>query len=203
MIDTPTLTRRRSIAIAGTTLAAGLGGLTLGTDEAGAQANVDTDGLDVEQGGEFSPTDGQLHDVHALINGSWSYRTNTDPAEWEAFLLIFGPSGDDSEAVDLTGGETTGREATGDYALSGSITSASAWDPTDFAVPEGGGETTVDVPVAVAFLVRDGAGEVLVEDRERADLPVTVDDDGMPQVAVGGEVEAVAQDDESDPEPEV
>lgn len=196
------ITRRRSIAIGGTILTAGAAGIYAATDTAGAQATVSADGLQVE-GGEFSPADGELYAPWVVISGAWSYRVDADPASWQAYLLVYDDNGSGSEAVGITDGTATAREATGTYALRGRITAASFWEPADFAVAPDGSEASVTttVPIEVAFLVQDGSGETLVQARESADLPVTVNNAGMVMASLDGQAIVYAQDNSDDPTP--
>lgn len=192
------ITRRRIVL--GTAVLATAGtGLALGTDRAGAQASVSTDGLKVEPA-EFSPEDGELFSPWVLITGEFEYRVGADPAEWQVFLLVY-DGGGNSEAVGLTEGDATAREGSGTYALRGPITAASFWGPEDFRVPDGQESITVSVPVEVVLVIRDAAGDMLIQAREADDAVVTVNRDGQVMAALDGSATIYAQDDSDDPTP--
>lgn len=200
-MERPTVTRRKSIAIGATALTAGLGGLALASDPAGAQASVDMGSLDVTDG-QFSPRDGEVHELWASVAGEYQYQVNADPADWQAFLLIGDGSGD-TEAVGLTSGDAAPREGSGTYALRGPITTTGFYDAADFRIPDGEHAVTVTIPVSVAFLVRDADGATLADARVTDAAVVTVDDEGMPRASLSGSATIVMQDDAEDPTPEL
>jgi len=192
------ITRRRLLAV-GTTAAVGAAGIALGTDRAVASASVDMGTFDAT-GGEFSPADGEAYAIHAFVSGQYAYKVNTDPEDWQAYLLV-GSGDGDTEAIGIIDGPATAREGSGTYALRGPITAASFYSSGDFRVPDGQHSVTRTIPLTVVFLVRDAAGETLVQARESADLPVTIDDDGMPRVAISASAQAAMQDDAVDDTP--
>lgn len=195
----PTLTRRRLIAI-GTGAALGTAGLALGTQPAGAQADVSLGDLEIQEG-ELAPEDGEVYAPWVLLTGDYEYRVQEEPAEWEAYLLVY-DNGGNSEAVSVTSGDATAMEATGSYALRGAITAASFWGPSDFSIPDGQDSVTVTVPIEVAFVVRDADGTMLVQDRVADDAVVTVTPGGS-MATLSGAGEIVMQDDADDPTPEL
>lgn len=197
-VNTPTLTRRR-VVIGTTALAVGGAGLALGTGRAGAQADVSLGELKVPDT-EFSPDDGQVYSPWVLLSGEWQYRVQTQPAEWQAYTLI-GDGAGNTEAVDVTSDETTALEASGTYALTGPIAAASFYGPETFTVPEGESSVSVDVPLQVAFVVRDPDGGILVQARVKDTAVVTVTAEGTTTAALSGTGTIVAQEDSDDPTP--
>lgn len=193
-----TLTRRRIIA--GTAaLATGATGLALATDRAGAQAEVSLGELDVRDS-ELSPEDGEVYAPWLIISGAFEWRTEAQPAEWQAYALV-GDGSANTEAVGMTDGEATTRSGSGTYALTGAITAASAWDPADFAIPDGQDSISVPVPVSVVFVVRDPDGGMIVQARVEDTAVVTVTPGGT-MAALSGSGEVVMQDNSDDPTPE-
>lgn len=192
------LSRRRLIA-GGTAAVLGTAGLAVATDGAEAQASVGIDGgLDIEPG-EFSPDDGELFSVWVLATGEWGYRVETQPAKWEAYLLI-GDGGGNAEPVAVTDGETTALEATGTYGLRGAITASGAWGPSDFRLPDGAEEHVVEIPVEIAYVVRDAGDAMLAQARAADTATVTVTPGGV-AASVGGSATLVGQDDSDSPTP--
>jgi len=194
------LTRRRSIAIGAGVLTAGAAGIALGTDRAGASADVTLGTLDAEDA-TFSPEDGSLTAVWLLVSGRFEYQVNADPADWQAYALVGDGSGA-TEAIALASGAADARQGSGTYALRGPITAASFYDSSDFAVPDRQHSVTVSIPVTVVFLVRDSGGKTLVQARVSDDAMVTVDDARMPKASLAGSATIAAQDDAGDPTPE-
>jgi len=197
---TDTITRRRLLAV-GTTAAVGAAGIALGSKPAGAQASVYVGDLSVPDK-TLSPDDGSVFAVWALINGTFEYRVDADPDVWEAYLLVYDGNGN-SEAVGLTDGPATAREDSGSYALRGPLTAASFWNADDFTVPDGQSSISQTIPIEVVFLVRNAAGDIIIQARASDDAVVTVDRDGQVLADLSGAGEIVAQMDSDDPTPEV
>jgi hypothetical protein len=194
------ISRRQSIVLGGTALTAGLGGLALGTDRAGAQADVSVDSLSTEPA-TLAPEDGEVYSPWLILSGAYSYELIDDPAEWQVYLLVGDGSGG-TEAIAITNGPADAREDSGAFDLRGSITTASFWSPADFAVDGPDDTTTVDVPYEVVLVVQDDAGGQLVTARAGDTAEITVEYGGSVGT-VGGEAKIRMQDDESDPAPEV
>lgn len=198
MVDTR-LTRRRSIVLGGTALSAAVAGLALGTDRAGAQADVELGSIDTQDEYRLTPDDGEAWAPFLQIRGPYSYRVEADPAEWQVYLLIGDGSGN-TTAVGMTSGEATARQGSGTYALQGAVTAADAWGPSDFAVAADGSPTTVDVPIEVILVVRDADNGMLVQAGVEATVPITVEQGGT-TANLGAAVDVVLMDDADDPTP--
>lgn len=194
------ITRRKAI-VAGTTTVLGATGLALGTREAGAQAAVYVGELSVPDK-TISPEDGAVYALWAVVSGTFEYRVDADPDVWEAYLLVYDGDGN-SEAVGITDGPATSRQNSGSYALRGPITAASFWGPEDFTVPDGEESISQTIPIEIAFLVRDSAGDMLIQARAADEAVVTVDREGQVLADLAGTAEIVAQEDSSDPTPSV
>lgn len=185
--------------VAGTTTALGAAGIALGTDRAGAQANVSVDTLSTEPA-TLAPEDGEVYSPWLILSGAYSYELIDDPDQWQVYLLVGDRSGG-TEAIAITNGPADAREDSGTFDLHGSITSASFWSPADFAVDGPDDTTTVDVPYEVVLVVQDDAGGQFVTARAGDTAEITVEFGGAVG-SVGGEAKIRMQDDESDPVPE-
>lgn len=196
------LTRRRLIAL-GTTVAIGATGLTIASEPARGQASVEWGTLHIPET-DLGAEDGEVYAPHVIVNGSWRFRNlDTDPAEWAVYLLVdAAPDAGEWSAIGITDGETTAPEAEGEFTVRGAITASGDWSPTDFSVAEDGTARTVTVPVAVMFVVRDGAGDILLDAQASRDIPITVNQTGA-SAAIGADGGVYAQDDQGDPTPTV
>lgn len=182
-----------------TTAALGAAGLALGTENARAQVSSEFS----VPSQTFRPDDNELSAVWATAHGQWEFQgLDTDPDEWRVYLLADEPGNPGNyQAIDMTSGSVTNREATGDYALRGEITAASHYDSSTFDVSDGE-SVTVDIPLSVLFMVMDGGGDTLTEASARETVPVTVQPGGSVSV-IGGEGAIHAVDNQGDPTPTV
>lgn len=194
-MQTPQLTRRRSIAL-GTTTIAGLAGLTLATGDSRAQAAVSI----ATKEAVMKPQDGEVYAPHVRVRGSWSFSGLSEtPDSWAAYLQVGDGSGG-TEAIGLHEGSITNQSGSGSFSVRGPVTAASFYSPDTFSA-EPGSPTTVDVPLEVLFLVQGSSG-TLVSAMATGTQTIRVEYGGSVASIADATATAAMQDDQGDPEPD-
>lgn len=191
---TPT---RRGIVL-GTAGAVALGGagLLVSTDRARAAVTLDIPDR------TFAPDDGEAHAVWIVADGSYGWSNlDTDPAAYQIYLLVDAPGAPgDWSAISIADGGASAREESGSYQLRGDITASSAWSSEDFTANDDGSGHTVEVPVAVMLVVRDGAGDIIDTAEAMTTATVTIEHGGA-VLSIEGAGSLELQDDSGDPTP--
>ena len=183
--------------VAGTTIAIGAAGIAISSEEASAAV---TGAFSVGDA-TIRPADNRLAQLWATVSGDWRFGgLEADPAEWRVYLLAdaTGNPGD-WQAIAMTSGSVTAREASGTYGIRGEITAASHYQSIDVS---DGTPVELSIPVSVLLMVRDGSGETLATAEAMDTVTVTVEPGGSVS-AIGGSGTMHGVDNAGDPTPTV
>lgn len=194
------VTRRRLIAT-GTAVALGATGLALGSENARAQASITMGELAIPDA-TFAPADNQAHAIWATVHGQYQWSNlQADPGKWQVYLLV-GDGSDSWSAVGIAEGQASRGNESGTFSVRGDLTAASAYSSEDFQPNGDGTPKTLNIPVAVMLVVRDGSGNVLTDAQASRTVAVEIKPGGA-VVSVGAAGELVMQDDSDSPTPTV
>ena len=172
------LSRRRVVALLGSTAAAGVTYVTVGTK--GVRAQVSADGLAVEDDTYAAP-DGELYSPRLSVESAWSYEGAEDATQVMVALLV------DGTLLESSITDTVGPSDDGTATLAAPVVESRAWEQGDWS-PPADGKVSHEVTVELRLEVRDGAGETLADASAEDSATITVTDAGPSVTAtVGGE----------------
>lgn len=170
--------QRRTLLTSIATAAGGAGAtaLLLGSAEP-AEASVSMGSLDMN-GDSKAVDDGNIRGVKATVSGSWSYELpGGEPDHWLVQLQV--SDGDAWYTVGEQQNAVSYKQYSGQYQVTGSVTSTEGFDASYFAAPGPGKQTTVELPMRVRFRVVD-ANDTALADSVIEDMATVVV--GQPEI---------------------
>lgn len=171
------LTRRRVLASAGATLAAGGTYLVTGTSPVAAELAATP--LAVSDG-EYAAPDGSLYSPHISVRAEWAFEGVDAAARGMVALLI------DGGLVTTETFDVAAPSDSGTTTVAGAVVASRAHDSADWQPTDGPVEQTVGVEVR--FEVRNGSRDTLAKASATDDATIRVTDAGPTLAAsVGGD----------------
>jgi len=145
--------RRTLLSSIGTGVAGVAAGGVLLTQSDRAKADV-TFGELTMASDKATTADGTIENVSASAQGTWSYELpGGNPAKWIVELRV--SDGDTWGIVGTSSGNLEYDLYEDSYSVSGSITNTNLFDTSFFAAPGPGKQKSVELPIAVNFVVQD------------------------------------------------
>jgi len=189
------VSRRQALAGLGSVGAGALGVVTLGTQTADAQAQIDVQELSIPDATHEAPG-GEVYSPWLSIAAEWAFE-GVDAADGVEVALLA-----DGSILTTQAATASGPADSGTTDVAAPLVEARSYDSEDWTVPENSSAVSRTVDVELILQVNDSSGETLENASAATTVQITIQDGGPATVtAVGGSGEVLFQEQKGDEPP--